>query len=155
MSTQAKIFAKIQILQGQNLADAEERILDLQTNVAAKDKRIAHLKKENKALQKQILLANITANKERLEIIDEAKNSAAIVTLKIRLQMAKEAADPSIDRAEWHVAPWKQRLHELGDDEDAEEVLTIEVGGSGGKDHTDAAEAGGSGEGKVDDAAKA
>ncbi|KAJ0728142.1 hypothetical protein HanLR1_Chr07g0238221 [Helianthus annuus] len=133
----SKKFGEIQILQGQHLADAEERILDLQTIGAAKDKRIAHLEKENKTLQKQILLADVTANKERLEIIDEAKNSDAIVTLKIRLQMAKEAADPSFDRAEWDVAAWKQRLQELGDDEDAEEVLTIEAGGSGGKDPVD------------------
>ncbi|KAJ0618480.1 hypothetical protein HanRHA438_Chr02g0062461 [Helianthus annuus] len=78
-------FAEIQILQGQHLANAEERNLDLQTIAAAKDKRIAHLEKESKTLQKQILLANITANKEQLEIIDEAKKSDAIVTLKIRL----------------------------------------------------------------------
>ncbi|KAJ0788584.1 hypothetical protein HanPI659440_Chr05g0193411 [Helianthus annuus] len=151
-------FAEIQILQGQCLAIAEERILDLQTIGAAKDKRIAHLEKEIKTLQKQILLADMTPNKERLEIIDEAKKSAAIVTLKIRLQMAKEAVDPSFDRSEWDVEAWKQRLQELGDDEDAEEVLTLEAGGSGGKDPVDAAEAGSSGEGgeaKVDDAAKA
>ncbi|MFS7993170.1 hypothetical protein Hanom_Chr12g01090911 [Helianthus anomalus] len=58
-------FTEIQILQGQHLADAEERILNLQTIAAAKDKRIAHLEKESKTLQKQILLADITANKER------------------------------------------------------------------------------------------
>ncbi|MFS7922022.1 hypothetical protein Hanom_Chr03g00243731 [Helianthus anomalus] len=151
-------FVEIQILQGQHLADAEERILDLQTNATAKDKRIAHLEKENKTLQKKIILVDFTANKERLEITNEAKNSAAIVTLKIRLQVAKEAADPSFDRAEWDVATWKQRLQELGDNENAEEVLTIEAGGSGGKDPVDAAEAGGSGEcgeAKVDDATKA
>ncbi|KAM0008609.1 hypothetical protein Hdeb2414_s0109g00797551 [Helianthus debilis subsp. tardiflorus] len=96
-------FAEIQILQGQQLANAEERILDLQTIATAKDNRIAHLEKGSKTLQKQILLADITSNKERLEIIDEAKKYAAIVTLKIRLQMAKEAADPSFDRSEWDV----------------------------------------------------
>ncbi|KAJ0814446.1 hypothetical protein HanPSC8_Chr17g0785811 [Helianthus annuus] len=151
-------FAEIQILQGQHLADAEERILNLQTIAAAKDKRIAHLEKESKTLQKQMLLADITANKERLEIIDEAKKSVAIVTLKIRLQMAKEAADPSFDRSEWDVEAWKQRLQELGDDEEPKEVLPIEAGGSGNKDPEDAAAAGGSSEGgevKVDDAAKA
>ncbi|MFS7930931.1 hypothetical protein Hanom_Chr04g00350051 [Helianthus anomalus] len=50
-------FTEIQILQVQHLADAEERILDLQTMVAAKDKRISHLKKENKGLEKQVLVA--------------------------------------------------------------------------------------------------
>ncbi|MFS7955566.1 hypothetical protein Hanom_Chr07g00644161 [Helianthus anomalus] len=72
--------------------------------------------------------------------------------------MAKNVVDPSFNRAEWDTAAWRQRLHELKDDEDAEELLTIEAGGSGGKDHVDASEAGGScegGEAKVDDAAKA
>ncbi|MFS7929694.1 hypothetical protein Hanom_Chr04g00335561 [Helianthus anomalus] len=112
---------------------------------------------ESKTLQKQILLADITTNKERLEIIDDAKKSTAIVTLKIRLQMAKEAADPSFDRSAWNVEAWKQRLQELGDDEEPEEVLTIKAGGSGSKDPLDAIEAGGSGEGgeaKADETAK-
>ncbi|MFS7977896.1 hypothetical protein Hanom_Chr10g00909361 [Helianthus anomalus] len=103
-------FAEIQILQGQYLANAAERILNIQTIGAAKDKWIAHLKKESKTLQKQTLLADITSNKEWLEIIDEAKKSAAIVTLKIRLQMVKEAVDPSFERSEWDVEAWKQRL---------------------------------------------
>ncbi|MFS8033615.1 hypothetical protein Hanom_Chr17g01571661 [Helianthus anomalus] len=96
---------------------------------------VSYLEKESKTLQKHILLADITANKERLEIIDEAKKSAAI-----------------------DVEAWKQRLQELGDDEEPEEVLAIEAGGNDSKDPEDAAAAGGSGEGgevKVDDAAKA
>ncbi|MFS7975978.1 hypothetical protein Hanom_Chr10g00887041 [Helianthus anomalus] len=135
---------------GQHLADAEECILDLQTIGSYKDKTIAHLEKENKALQKQVLLTEMAPNKERLKIINEAKNSATIVTLKIRLQMAKEAVDPSFNRAEWDITAWRQRLHELGDDEDVEEVLIIEV--------VEAVGAGGSGEGgeaKVDEAVKA
>ncbi|KAJ0485895.1 hypothetical protein HanLR1_Chr14g0535951 [Helianthus annuus] len=153
-------FAEIQVLQGQYLADAEEHILDLQTIAAAKDKRISNLEKESKMLQKQILLAEITSNMERLEIIDDAKKSAAIVALKIRLQMAKEVADPSFDRSAWDVEAYKQRLKELGDDEEPEEVLAIKAGGSGSKDPEDAAAAGagGSGEGgeaKADEAVKA
>ncbi|MFS7953312.1 hypothetical protein Hanom_Chr07g00617041 [Helianthus anomalus] len=52
-------------------------------------------------LQKELLLAKITALKERTEIMDWAKLSATIAMLKIKLQMAKEAADPSFDRSEW------------------------------------------------------
>ncbi|MFS7936172.1 hypothetical protein Hanom_Chr05g00412351 [Helianthus anomalus] len=44
-------FAEIQLFQGQHLADAEKRILDLRTIVADKDKRIAYLEKESKTLQ--------------------------------------------------------------------------------------------------------
>ncbi|MFS7955544.1 hypothetical protein Hanom_Chr07g00643911 [Helianthus anomalus] len=47
-----KKFVEIQVLQGQYLADAEERILDLQSITAAKDKRITNLEKESKILQK-------------------------------------------------------------------------------------------------------
>ncbi|MFS7983959.1 hypothetical protein Hanom_Chr11g00980851 [Helianthus anomalus] len=70
--------------------------------------------------------------------------------------MAMEAADPSFDRSAWDVKAWKQRLVELGDDDEPEEMLTLKAGGS--KDPKDATEAGGSGEGrkeKVDEAVKA
>ncbi|MFS7953581.1 hypothetical protein Hanom_Chr07g00620441 [Helianthus anomalus] len=70
--------------------------------------------------------------------------------------MAKEVADPSFDMFEWDLEGWTKRLAELGDDEEPEEVLALEAGGSGVKDPEDAA-AGGSGQGgdeKVDDAAK-
>ncbi|KAJ0764874.1 hypothetical protein HanPI659440_Chr08g0297061 [Helianthus annuus] len=147
-------FAEIQILQGHHLADAEERILDLQTIAVAKDKRISHLEKENKGLEKQVLVAEMNATKERLEITEEAKQSAAIVILKIKLQMARETADPSYNRVEWDTTAWRQMLHELGDDEEPEEVLTAEAGGSGSKDPEDAAASGGSGEAKVDEVAK-
>ncbi|KAF5788073.1 hypothetical protein HanXRQr2_Chr10g0459971 [Helianthus annuus] len=121
---------------------------------AAKDKRISHLEKENKGLEKQVLVAEMRANKERLEITEEAKQSAAIVILKTKLWMAREAADPSFDRAEWDTATWRQRLHDLRDDEEPEEVLTAEAGASGIKDPEQVAAAGGSGEAKVDEAAK-
>ncbi|MFS7983958.1 hypothetical protein Hanom_Chr11g00980871 [Helianthus anomalus] len=62
------------VSEGQYLADAEERILDLQTIAAAKDKRISHLEQESKSLQMQLLLAEIAANKERLEIVDDARS---------------------------------------------------------------------------------
>ncbi|MFS7930932.1 hypothetical protein Hanom_Chr04g00350061 [Helianthus anomalus] len=68
--------------------------------------------------------------------------------------MAREVVDPSFNRAEWDTAAWRQRLHELGDDEKPEEVLTAEAGASGSKDPEDAAVAGGSGEAKVDEEAK-
>ncbi|MFS7906036.1 hypothetical protein Hanom_Chr01g00054651 [Helianthus anomalus] len=76
--------------------------------------------------------------------------------LKIKLQMAKEAADPSFDTAEWDLEAWKNRLVELGDEDEPEEVLALEGGGSEVKDSTEEA-AGGSGKGgdeKVEDAAK-
>ncbi|MFS7947910.1 hypothetical protein Hanom_Chr06g00553701 [Helianthus anomalus] len=125
--------------------------------VAAKDKRISHLEKENKCLEKQVLIAKMRANKERLEITKDSKQYVAIVILKTKLRMAREAADPSFDRAEWDIAGWKQRLQELGDDEEPEEVLTLEAGTSGTKDPLEVAATGGSGEGgeaKVDEAAK-
>ncbi|MFS7913896.1 hypothetical protein Hanom_Chr02g00147131 [Helianthus anomalus] len=75
--------------------------------------------------------------------------------LKIKLQMAKEAEDPAFDRSDWEVEDWKQRLEELGDEDEPEEVLALESGG-GAKD-PEAEAAGGSGKGgeeEVQDAAK-
>ncbi|MFS7947188.1 hypothetical protein Hanom_Chr06g00545221 [Helianthus anomalus] len=88
--------------------------------------------------------------------MEGAKHSAAVVMLKVKLQMAKEAADPSFDRSEWDLEGSTMRPAELGDDEELEEVLALEAGGSEAHDPEDAV-AGGSGQGgdeKVDEAAK-
>ncbi|KAJ0744344.1 hypothetical protein HanPI659440_Chr10g0386531 [Helianthus annuus] len=93
-------FAEVQILLDQRLAEADGKILDLQKIALAKDKKISSLEKDNNTLHKELILAEITANKEKTEFMDGAKLSAAIAMLKIKLQMAKEAADPSFDRSE-------------------------------------------------------
>ncbi|MFS8004498.1 hypothetical protein Hanom_Chr13g01226551 [Helianthus anomalus] len=67
----------------------------------AKDKRISHPEKENKGLEKQVLVVEMRASKERLEITEDAKHSTAIVILKTKLGMAREADDLSFDRAKW------------------------------------------------------
>ncbi|MFS7888913.1 hypothetical protein Hanom_Chr00s000002g01600601 [Helianthus anomalus] len=90
-------------------------------------------------LQKELLLVEITAQKERTKIMEGAKLSATIAMLKIKMHMAKE-----------------QRLTELGDEDEPEEVLALVGGGNEVKDPTEEA-AGGSGKGgeeKFDDAAK-
>ncbi|MFS8024865.1 hypothetical protein Hanom_Chr16g01468321 [Helianthus anomalus] len=107
-------------------------------------------------LQKELLLAQITTQKERMEIMEGAKQSATIAMLKIKLEIAKEAADPSFDKVEWDLEAWKQRLVELGDEDEPEEVPALKGGGSEVKDPAEEA-AGGSGKGgdeKVEDAAK-
>ncbi|MFS7953714.1 hypothetical protein Hanom_Chr07g00621861 [Helianthus anomalus] len=93
-------FVEVQILLDQHVAEAEQKILDLQQIALAKDKKISSLDKDNNNLHKELLLAEITTNKERMEVIDGAKLSATIAMLKIKIQMAKEAADPSFDRSE-------------------------------------------------------
>ncbi|KAJ0845387.1 hypothetical protein HanRHA438_Chr15g0713071 [Helianthus annuus] len=51
---------------------------------------------------------------------------------KTKIQMAQEAQDPAFDRSSWDMEGWKARLAELEDDEEeADEVLEIEAGGSG------------------------
>ncbi|MFS7956031.1 hypothetical protein Hanom_Chr07g00649781 [Helianthus anomalus] len=87
----------------------------------AKDKKISSLEKDINTLQKEFLLAEITTNKERIEIMDGAKLSATIAMLKIKLQMAKEAADPSFDRSEWDLQAWVKRMAELGDEDEPKE----------------------------------
>ncbi|MFS7947189.1 hypothetical protein Hanom_Chr06g00545211 [Helianthus anomalus] len=49
-------FTEVQILLDQHVAEAEQKSLDLQAIAVAKDKKISHLEKENKALQKELLL---------------------------------------------------------------------------------------------------
>ncbi|KAJ0752821.1 hypothetical protein HanPI659440_Chr09g0328681 [Helianthus annuus] len=94
-------FVEVQILMDQRLAEAEEKNLDFQKIALAKDKKISYLEKDINMLQKELLVAEITAQKERMEIIEGAKLSAIIAMLKIKLQMAKEAEDPSFDRSAW------------------------------------------------------
>ncbi|MFS7929666.1 hypothetical protein Hanom_Chr04g00335251 [Helianthus anomalus] len=90
----------------------------LQAIAVAKDKNISQLEKENKALQKELLLAEMTAQRERIEVMEGAKHSAAVVMLKVKLQIAKDSANPSFDRSEWDLEGWTKRLAEHGDDED-------------------------------------
>ncbi|MFS8034535.1 hypothetical protein Hanom_Chr17g01582281 [Helianthus anomalus] len=62
--------------------------------------------------------------------------------LKIKLQMAKQAEDPNFERTDWDQEGWKVKLAELDDEEEAEEVLAIEAGGSGLKDQVEGAAGG-------------
>ncbi|MFS7944548.1 hypothetical protein Hanom_Chr06g00513481 [Helianthus anomalus] len=139
-------FVEVQILIDQDIAEAEQKCLDLQTIAVAKDKKISQLKNEQKALGKELLVAEMTTQRERIEVMEGAKHSAAVVMLKIKLQMAKEATDPAFDRSGWDVEAWKQRLVELRDEDEPKEVLALEGGGSEVKDPEDAA-TGGSGQG--------
>ncbi|KAJ0525075.1 hypothetical protein HanHA300_Chr09g0307841 [Helianthus annuus] len=152
----SKKFAEVQILMDKRLVEAEEKNLDFQKIALAKDKKISSLEKDINMLQKELLLAEITTQKERMEIMDGAKLSATIAMLKIKLQMAKKDEDPSFHRSAWDLEAWKQRLVELGDEDELEEVLAIEGDGSKVKDPTEEAAGGSSkgGEEKVEDAAK-
>ncbi|MFS7964144.1 hypothetical protein Hanom_Chr08g00746761 [Helianthus anomalus] len=111
-------FAELHILMDQRLPEADEKSLDLQKIALAKDKKISSLEKDINMLQKELLLAKITTQKEKTETMEGAKLSATISMLKIKLQMAKETADPSFDRSEWDLEAWKQRLVELGDEDE-------------------------------------
>ncbi|MFS7977180.1 hypothetical protein Hanom_Chr10g00901081 [Helianthus anomalus] len=73
----------------------------------AKDKKISSLEKEINLLQKELVLAQITAQQEK---------------------------DPAFDRAEWDQEAWKQRLAELDDEDESKGAAAGEDGGSGLKD---------------------
>ena len=139
-------FAEIHTYIGQLTNDAEDKFLNLQKISLAKDKKITSLERQLEVQQKEMILNEVTAYKEREEVMEGAKLSAAIAMLKIKLQMAKEAEDPAFDRSAWDQEGWKQRLAEL-DDEDPEEVLAI-GDGSGEKDEA-ADETGGEGDGEA------
>ncbi|MFS7906315.1 hypothetical protein Hanom_Chr01g00057831 [Helianthus anomalus] len=115
----------------------------------SKDKKITSLEKEINLLEKELVLAQITAQQEKAEVMEEAKHSATVSMLKIKLQMTKEAEDPTFDKVEWDQEAWKQRLAELDDEDEAKEAATNGVGSSGVKDHAEEATGKGG-----DDAAK-
>ncbi|MFS7934866.1 hypothetical protein Hanom_Chr05g00396681 [Helianthus anomalus] len=148
-------FAEVQILLDQHLAEAKQKNLDFQQIFLAKDKKISSLEKEVNLLQKEVVLAQITAKKQKAKVMDGAKLSATIAMLKIKLQIAKEAKDLAFERSEWDQEAWKQRLAQLDDEDESEGAAVGEAGGSGLKDPEVAAGDDGKGAGdKVVEAAK-
>ncbi|MFS7976274.1 hypothetical protein Hanom_Chr10g00890551 [Helianthus anomalus] len=65
-------FAEVQILLDQHVAEAEQKNLDLQAIAVAKDKKISQLENEQKALQKELLVAEMTTQRERIEVMEGA-----------------------------------------------------------------------------------
>ncbi|MFS8019638.1 hypothetical protein Hanom_Chr15g01406081 [Helianthus anomalus] len=125
-------FVRIQALQEKNLVEAEEKIADLRTIAAAKDKKIAQLEKEVNGLKKKIMVAKIMleeieANKVELEATGEAKVCAARTILQDRIKMAEEAKDPIFDRSAWNVEGWKLALLNFGGEADEDQVRTLEA----------------------------
>ncbi|MFS7947494.1 hypothetical protein Hanom_Chr06g00548921 [Helianthus anomalus] len=73
----------------------------------AKDKKISSLEKDINLLQKEVVLAEITAQKEKADVMEGAKVSATISMIKIKRQMAKEVEDPTFDRSAWDQEAWR------------------------------------------------
>ncbi|KAJ0561791.1 hypothetical protein HanHA300_Chr06g0226971 [Helianthus annuus] len=138
-------FSDIQMLFDAYVEEAEQKHLEFQKFFLAKDETIPSLERELNLAKKQVVMAQINADHEKAEVIEDVKVSAAITMYKIKLQMAQEAEDPDFDRTNWDQKGWKAKLAELDGEEEATEVLAIEASGSGAKD-----QAGGDG-----DAAKA
>ncbi|KAJ0585195.1 hypothetical protein HanHA89_Chr05g0197501 [Helianthus annuus] len=128
--------------------EAEQKHLDFQKMFLAKDQKIASLENAINLVKRELVLTQATAQQEKEEVMEGDKLSTTIAMLKIKLQMAKEAENPSFDRSAWDQEAWKWKLAELDDEEDTEEVLAIEAGGSGLKDQVEGATGG------DDDAAK-
>ncbi|KAM0050026.1 hypothetical protein Hdeb2414_s0008g00292781 [Helianthus debilis subsp. tardiflorus] len=117
-----------------NLEEAEQKHLDFQKMFLAKDKKISSLENEINLVKRELVLTQAIAQQEKEEVMEGAKLSGTITMLKIKLQMAKEAEDPSFDRSAWDQEAWKLKLAELDDEEEAEEVLANEAGSSELKD---------------------
>ncbi|MFS7954703.1 hypothetical protein Hanom_Chr07g00633651 [Helianthus anomalus] len=67
-------FTEVQILIDQHVAEVEQKCLDLQAIAVAKDKKIFQLENEHKALRKELLVAEMTAQMERIEVMEGAKH---------------------------------------------------------------------------------
>ncbi|KAJ0938268.1 hypothetical protein HanRHA438_Chr02g0047941 [Helianthus annuus] len=135
-------FAEIEDYVG-SVEELDKKYADLQQVAVLKDQKIADLQKALQDAKTETAKVLINADYEKHEITQDAKVSAAIAMYKTKLQMTQEAHDPAFDRSGWDMLGWKARLAELEDDEDeADEVLAIEAGGSG-KDQAKDTEAGG------------
>ncbi|KAJ0831458.1 hypothetical protein HanPSC8_Chr15g0667281 [Helianthus annuus] len=141
-------FAEIETYVG-HVEDQDSKIADLQQVAVLKDLKIADLQKDLQATKNEAAKMLINFDYEKHEITQDAKVSAAIAMYKIQLQMAMEAQDPAFDKSTWDVEGWKARLAELEDDEEAEEILTLEAGGSGKDQGGEASRAGGEDAAKV------
>ncbi|KAJ0752398.1 hypothetical protein HanPI659440_Chr09g0323901 [Helianthus annuus] len=117
-----------------SVEELDKKYADLQQVAVLKDHKIADLEKALQDAKTQTAKVLINTDYEKHELMEGAKVSAAIAMYKTKLKMAQEAQDPDFDRSNWDVEGWKARLAELDDEEEAEEVLAIEAGGSG-KDH--------------------
>ena len=116
-----------------------------------KDHKIDSLEKDLNEAKTQTVAAQINADYEKHEIMEDAKVSATIAMYKTKLQMTQEVQDPNFDKSNWDMEGWKARLAELDDEEEADEVLAIEATDSGKDQAGGDGEADGAGEG---DAAK-
>ena len=137
-------FAEIEDYVG-NVEEQDRKIADLQQVALLKDLKISDLQKDLQNAKNETAKVLINVDYEKHEITQDAKVSAAIVMYKTKLQMALEAQDPDFDRSTWDVEGWNARLAELDDEEEAEEILTIEAGGNG-KDHGGEASGAGGGD---------
>ncbi|KAJ0880065.1 hypothetical protein HanRHA438_Chr10g0458971 [Helianthus annuus] len=123
-------FAEIETYVG-HVEDQDSKIADLQQVAVLKDLKIVDLQKDLQNARNETAKVLINFDYERHEITEDTKVSAAIAMYKTKLQMALEAQDPAFDKSTWDVEGWKARLAELEDEEEAEEILTIEAGGKG------------------------
>ena len=133
MAPSTQKFAEIKTFIDGHAEELEEQRFHFEKISLAKDKKISSLENEINLLKKEAILAQVQAQKDMDEVIDGAKHSATVAMLKIKLQMAKEAEDPTFDRSAWDQVAWKERLAEL-DDEEAEVTAGDGAGSSGVKE---------------------
>ncbi|KAJ0670422.1 hypothetical protein HanOQP8_Chr13g0474021 [Helianthus annuus] len=92
-------FTWVKALHEKRIAELEETLADLRSIVAAKEKPFSQLKKYNKGLEEQLLMAEVGTHEAVMVATDEAKVSAARTVLQARIRMAKETNDPDFDRS--------------------------------------------------------
>ncbi|MFS7917044.1 hypothetical protein Hanom_Chr03g00184481 [Helianthus anomalus] len=111
--------------------EAELKQLEFQRFFLAKDQTVSSLERDLNLAKKQMVMAQIDADHDKHELLEDAKVSAGITMYEIRLQMAQEAEDPDFYRSAWDKEGWKAKMAELKDEEEATEVLAIEASVSG------------------------
>ncbi|KAK1411202.1 hypothetical protein QVD17_37748 [Tagetes erecta] len=102
--------------------ELKAKMSDMMSIVAARDKVIARLEKDNKALAKDLQDEKARVLKEVQAAVDEAKEWAAKLVIQARIKMAKQVAAAGLDMPEWNLAKWEQTLANLDGNETQEEV---------------------------------
>ncbi|MFS7958635.1 hypothetical protein Hanom_Chr07g00681051 [Helianthus anomalus] len=68
-----KRFVRLKALQDKRLEDAEEKMADLRSIIAARDKKVAQLEKEKTGLDEQLMYAEIRIHGAQVNATKDAK----------------------------------------------------------------------------------
>ena len=115
----------LKISTSKNTQRLEEGLTDLRSTIASKDKALAQMMKEKKALKGELQVAQEKLIKDIQAATHQAKLWAAKSVTQARIKMAKEAADAGFEKAEWDVVKWQRTLANIGEAGDEQATRNV------------------------------